>query len=251
MGSRGGRARGGRRAARRDGDRQHARGADGRRPGARRPARRRCAPTRASSRVPLWCCRRAPLPTVHPRTPGPPGRTPATSATPGSRPTPPPMRRRPEHQRAGDDAPHAAGCCGDPVRPDRARLRRPVRQPLLAPAERPGDLRPGADHARARGVPHPARHLPGGVEEARPRQLDLRRRDALVRVLQRRCRLPRGQPRRDVARLRPPVARRRGDLLLHALGRRHRAGGPAEPLSAPGRARARAGSRAAARAARR
>ena len=33
------------------------------------------------------------------------------------------------------------------------------------------------------------------VQEARPRQLDLRRRNAVVRVLQRRCRLPRGQPR--------------------------------------------------------
>ena len=49
-------------------------------------------------------------------------------------------------RRATSDDRRPIARVGAPVRTDRPRLRRPVRQPLVAPAGRPGDLRPGADH---------------------------------------------------------------------------------------------------------
>ena len=79
-------------------------------------------------------------------------RYPPSSSARGARRPPARPCSDPHPGTATDDATHAAddddavavavARVGAPVRTDRPRLRRPVRQPLVAPAERPGDLRP-------------------------------------------------------------------------------------------------------------
>ena len=93
----------------------------------------------------------------------------------------------------------------------------------VAAVRRAGDLRSRLDHVRSCRLPDTGRHVQRVLVRQGPQEHDLRRRaDAELGVLQRRHRLPRGQPVGAVARLHPPVVLGVGDVLRLSVGGRHR-----------------------------
>ena len=219
VGNRSGRAGRGRRAARRHGAGQRARGADGRHPGARRPARAAAARRRASWRSP----RCPPCPAADAVPVAAPAATPFRTRIPGAAdrrrtPTPRRGRRRPP-----------------PTPSRRPRARRPRRACVDLSANRSWLLRDGQVTYGPVPITHGRKGFrtpPGTFRVAS------KRRDHVSSIYD--AEMPwsvffnggvafhEGSLTVTLARLHPPVARRRGDLLLHAVGRRRRAGGPAD-----------------------